>query len=215
MRQGALGLLYPRWAQRHLRFCSRLTRCVMGRTLAELLKASTVSDLSACCRLCRVKPRAKARKNDLIQDVLDGCQDPQKHRAVCNLLLLHMTVHELRQWLTAFRMLGFILPTCAAMGHRKTDMVEAIIQMDHPSTPAVAHAFQGNCKGQGVHPDLAEPGGNGGDVYNPPEPTVLVAFDSTAGPLHVRRKMCRKWSKLCRRAIRKGVSRRVAPALEA
>ena len=127
-----------------------------------------------------------------------------------------MTLFGLKQWLTRFRLLGLPVPTLAIIGNRKPDILEAIITLDHVGTCTGKGVHPGPGEPQvGVHSGPGEPQVQGAGVHPGPLPDmgILVACDSTAAPVCVRRKMHRKWSKLCRKAVRK--TKRVFNTLQA
>ena len=194
----------------------------------ELLDASTQRELLACRRtLVAAGPAASQRKQELVIELTHFCEDVERRRRICNVLLAGHAITELRSLITQLRRLGCLVKV--GPRPKRDDLVAAIIGVDAYVTKSGqckrASASSGSATEIGTRntekttadwlrrgddfsssageDDHTEPG-----VSTMPEPSMaLVAFDSSADPgrlqMKLNKRWRKRWAKFCKKGRRK------------
>lgn len=167
----------------------------------EILEGSSQVELLACRRALAIGGPVKSRlKRDLLNELLGYCIDGTCEKEICTALLANRSMSHLHSLLSRLRGLG-----CRVNVRRwstRQDLVAAVINAE-PGPQS---------KSSSMEPSAVGPCPGKRPAAEPPAPelqesTTLVAFESSADPGKLGRKLWKrwrkKWAKVCRKRQRK------------
>ena len=191
----------------------------------ELLDASTQKELLACRRtLVTAGPAASHRKQDLVIELTHFCEDVERRRRICNVLLAGHAIKDLYVLITRLRRLGCLVQV--GPRPKRDDLAAAIIGVDAYVTKSGqckrASASSGSAaeiSTRNTEETTADWLRRGDDLYSSageddhtepgastmPEPSMaLVAFDSSVNPGRLQMKLIKRWHKRWATFCKKG-----------
>ena len=216
----------------------RVTEEVLGKCRHQALLALRRSVLPGM-------PIQSNRKLDLIADIAPECDTPANRQRIFAEVLGTWSTHELRLFIARLKGLGYMVQM--AKRPRQQDLIAAIVnageriakapivgkgtsktRKDIATAPtardlcprqesgrAKATAEQYGLRAEGTSQGSSAEGP--GSAVEPPSCTTLVAFDSAAAPLKLRKRLskrwCKKWAKILKRQDRKQKLKRVEDEL--
>lgn len=176
--------------------------------LGELVTTSRLLDLNGCRSLCGI-PASVTRKKDLAEALLLQARCPHKRRAVIRHLTDNMTANALRSWVSSLRRAGVVVPDSRVMGRGRAEIMDAIMRLECPAeeyssaqgAEAQAASATGQAGGAEEYSSAQEVADSAGQsVGSHDVGMVMVAYDAGNSPEVSRRKWCKKWMKLARKA---------------
>jgi hypothetical protein len=173
-----------------------------------LLQDSMKAELLACRRYFSylAGPVGCHRKLDLMKDLRELCQEEKVQAVVCSFFLNNKTKQELLILGARMKKMGCKLPT--PMPLKRLEVLEVLLGQSADATGA--RTGQGVCPGQRVVSLSSS--------SNDPAPLPMVAYDTTADPTKLRRRISKKWRKravkLVQRKLLKDKLRQITVVLE-
>ena len=164
----------------------------------EILEGSTQRELLAYARVALPGASKSTRKQDLVSNLMDFCDDASHKQSTCTDLLAGHGVRDLRRLIARLRGLGCL----ARLGQkpRRNDLVAAIVSVDeyapsrNPGPSTGLSRRKGLCLSAGSVGSAEKPSAIK-EGAGPQESMALVAYDTAADPGKLQRKLMKRWGR--------------------
>ena len=168
-------------------------------TVKENLEGSTQRDLLAYARAVALPGASKStRKQDLVSNLMDFCDDASHKQSTCTDLLAGHGVRDLCRLIARLRGLGCLVRL--GQKPRRNDLVAAIVSVDeyapsrNPGPSTGLSRRKGLCLSAGSVGSAEKPSAIK-EGAGPQESMALVAYDTAADPGKLQRKLMKRWGK--------------------
>ena len=174
-------------------------------TVKEILEGSTQRDLLAYARALPGASKS-TRKQDLVSNLMDFCDDVSHKQSTCTDLLAGHGVRDLRRLIARLRGLGCLVRL--GQKPRRNDLVAAIASVDeyapssNPGPSTGLSRRKGLCLSAGSVGSAEKPSAIK-EGAGPQESMALVAYDTAADPGKLQRKLTKRWGKRCARFLKR------------
>ena len=176
-------------------------------TVKEILEGSTQRDLLAYARAVALPGALKStRKQDLVSNLMDLCDDAPHKQSTCTDLLAGHGVRDLRWLIARLRGLGCLVRL--GQKPRRDDLVAANPNVDeyapscNPGPSTGPSHRRGLCLSAGSVGSAEKPSAIK-EGAGPQESMALVAHDTAADPGKLQRKLTKRWGKRCARFLKR------------
>jgi len=177
------------------------TSNVARRVVEEIMGRCTQQGLLFCRRtMAHAGPPTHKRKHDLLEELMDMCEDTAHRQQICEHFLAEYNIAELRMLIARLKCHGCQVNVCKRP--RRQDLVAAIINTNTHKEHISERCATPGCSTDSAGGRLAQKTDQEATTY-PEMSTALVATETSADPGKLRKKLFIKWGKLYAKRQRK------------